>query len=92
MLEHHWVLTSHHFDVEERDRYHRLRATWAEREPVAPPRDYRRRVASLLLAAANWLDPRSGERDQTAQAHRRYPTRAEAMMLVGLPLHRAGRS
>src|SRR5262249_19674641 len=82
-----WVLESHRVDNEERERLLRIRAVWSEREPVTPPPEYRRRLADLLVAAANWLDPRPAAPAHSGAGYRR-PTRAEAMMLMSLPLHR----
>jgi hypothetical protein len=61
MVEMHWIFEWYRLDAVERDRQHELRARWNLPRPARRPGQYRRRLAGLLLLAANWLDPRRTE-------------------------------
>jgi hypothetical protein len=90
----HWMLESHRLDVEEREQHHRRRASWNLPEPVRRSGAYRRRLAALLLALANRLDPLGAAPNRpgwVGQPVRRNGTMAVASV-SGLPLHRVGRS
>jgi len=93
MIDLHWMSESHRFDAEERERRNRLRASWNLPGPVRRSGAYRQRLAALLLALANRLDPRRAEPSRPGWVGQ--PSRRNGSVAVGsvagLPIHRVGR-
>jgi hypothetical protein len=93
MLDLHWIMESYRLDAVEREQRNRLRASWNLPTPVNRSGAFRQRLAAMLMALANRLDPRRAEPSRPGWVGR--PALRNGTIVVagvnGMPLHRVGR-